>query len=284
MLLSIIIPTYNSINYISDSILTIQKQGDADFEVLYIDNNSTDGSAELIQELASKSERIRLISGPDKGIYDAMNKGIASAKGDWLYFMGCDDVFFDDTVLRIISSNLTPEYDVVYGDVLWMPDNEPEKGECSPEILFNRNINHQRIFYRKDLFARYGGYDLQYKVAADHELNIRFFCNNTIRKKYLPFTVARYHSGGFSANRVDAVFWKDWKLIFRRNFSSHLPMKRMYEKLGWYCRYQIEQGNYQRAFWLFMDVFLHTFSFGFVLLTVKQLFNKTQNKQVIKEV
>ena len=82
MLLSIIIPTYNSINYISDSILTIQKQGDADFEVLYIDNNSTDGSAELIQELASKSERIRLISGPDKGIYDAMNKGIASAKGD----------------------------------------------------------------------------------------------------------------------------------------------------------------------------------------------------------
>lgn len=243
-----------------------------DFEVLFLDSNSTDGTTEVIKLAQEKNERIKLILEKDKGIYDAMNKGVNSAKGEWVYFMGCDDAFFDETVLQTMASLLSTAHDLVYCDVLWVPDEVLESGICTPADLINRNINHQRIFYRKELFQQYGGYDLQYKVASDHELNVRFFCNNNIRKKYLSVTVARYHSGGFSANKLDEVFWSNWKSIFKNNFALHLPSTIMYEKLGWYCRYLIDKHQYKKALPLFFDVLLHTWRPGFVKLTIEQFF------------
>ncbi|HTH31891.1 MAG TPA: hypothetical protein VL946_11145, partial [Lacibacter sp.] len=85
-------------------------------------------------------------------------------------------------------------------------------------------------------------------------------------------TVARYHSGGFSSNKVDEIFWNNWKAIFRKNFSAHLPTRMMYEKLGWYCRFLIDQQKYAKALPVFLDVLFHTFSPGFVKLTTEQYF------------
>jgi len=271
-LLTIVMPVYNAEFYIEQALDTILAQSFVDYELLVVDALSTDQTKTIVQQKQSTNKNIRLISEPDRGIYDAMNKGIAHANGEWLYFMGCDDGFFDDNVLQVLSSEFTDAYDLVYGDVLWVPDEVPERGACSPGELLHRNINHQRIFYRKSLFQQYGGYDLQYKVASDHELNIRFFCNNAIRKQYMPITVARYHSGGFSANKVDEVFWANWKQIFNANFSRHLSNKEMYNKLGWYCRNLIDRHQYKRALPVFFDVFLHTFSPGFVKLTMEQYF------------
>ncbi|MEQ1797230.1 MAG: glycosyltransferase family 2 protein [Lacibacter sp.] len=271
ILVSIIIPTFNAAEYLENLLPAIALQTFQQYEILILDNFSTDGTAEVIQSNQASNTRIRYVSEQDKGIYYAMNKGIEMSKGEWLYFMGSDDCFFDINVLQTISANLTANYDLVYGDVLWVPDNILESGSCKPIDLINRNINHQRIFYRKELFLQFGGYDLQYKVASDHELNIRFFCNNNIRKKYLPVTIAKYHSGGFSANKMDEVFWSNWKQIFHHNFLQHESKRESYNKLGWYCRYLIDKHQYRKAFLLFWDVFSHTGSPGFVKLTFKQL-------------
>lgn len=271
-LLTIVMPVYNAAAYIEQALETILAQSFGDYELLVLDAQSTDQTKAIVQQKQSKNQQIRFLSEPDQGIYDAMNKGIAHANGTWLYFMGCDDIFFDASVLEKMAAVLKTDVDLVYGDVLWVPDEVVENGECSASLLINRNINHQRIFYRKSLFQHYGGYDLQYRIASDHELNIRFFCNNNVRKQYIPVTVARYHSGGFSANKTDEVFWTNWKQIFKANFSKHLSNKLMYEKLGWYCRNLIERHQYKKAMPVFFDVLLHTFSPGFVKLTMEQYF------------
>ena len=271
-LLSIVMPVYNAGQYIEAALQNIAAQTFTNYELLVLDALSTDHTKAVVEAKQKENPRIRLISEKDKGIYDAMNKGVREARGEWIYFMGCDDVFFDEHVLTAISSHLTNEHDLVYGDVLWVPDEVMEKGICTPAELINRNINHQRIFYRKELFVKHGGYALQYRVASDHELNIRFFCNKAVRTKYIPVTVARYHSGGFSANQLDEVFWINWKNIFKNNFAQHLPREIMYEKLGWYCRYLIDKREYKKAVPLFFDVLLHTWRPGFVKLTVEQFF------------
>lgn len=272
VLLTIVMPLYNAGQYIEKALQNIAAQSFHNYELLVLDAVSTDNSIAIVQAKQLNDARITLQSEKDNGIYDAMNKGIAQAKGEWIYFMGCDDAFFDTNVLSRIATHLTTDHDLVYGDVLWVPDEIPEQGICNPEDLVNKNINHQRIFYRKRLFQQYGGYDLQYKIASDHELNIRFFCNNSIKKKHVSMMLAKYHSGGFSANKTDNIFWKNWKQIFRKNLLLHVPEKMMYEKLGWYCRYNIDTRQYGLAFILFWDVLIHTFSPGFVLLTIKQFF------------
>jgi glycosyltransferase involved in cell wall biosynthesis len=270
--ISIIMPVYNAGKLIQQALDSITTQTYDHYELLLLDSLSNDSCIPLMKAAEVKDPRIRLLLEKDKGIYDAMNKGVELAKGEWLYFMGSDDVFFDKNVLSNIAGFLSPEVDMIYGDSLWIPENVLEEGECSPHKLSHQNINHQRIFYRKQLFAEWGNYDLQYKIASDHELNIRFFCNQQIRKQYIPVTIARYHSGGFSANKLDEVFWKNWKMIFRQNFAAHLPQKDMYVKLGWYCRYMLDQKKYQKSLTLFCDVFFHTLSLGFVLLTSRHFF------------
>lgn len=265
-------PVHNAEQYIERALENIAAQTFSNYELLVLDALSTDHTKEIVEAKQKDDPRIRLISEKDTGIYDAMNKGVAFAKGEWVYFMGCDDGFFDETVLQTMAPLLSQEYDMVYGDVLWVPDEVMEKGVCTPADLLNRNINHQRISYRTTLFRQYGGYDLQYRIASDHELNIRYFCNEAVRKKYVPFTVARYHSGGFSANKLDEVFWNNWKQIFRKSFAQHLPQKLMYEKLGWYCRWLIDRRRYAKALPIFFDVLIHTFSPGFVKLTLEQYF------------
>ncbi|HEX4958640.1 MAG TPA: glycosyltransferase family 2 protein [Lacibacter sp.] len=270
VLISIIMPLYNAEKYLPVALEQLQQQTFTDYELLLLDALSTDGTAAIARQMMQQNDRIRWFSRADAGIYDAMNNGVAQAKGAWVYFMGCDDTFHHTGVLQDVALHLDSDADMVYGDVQWMPGGELEAGVCTPQDLLHRNINHQRIFYRRSLFEQYGGYDLQYKIASDHELNIRFFCNDAIRKKYIPVTIARYHAGGFSANKLDAVFWGQWKSIFKVHFAKHLPLKQMYEKLGWYCRYLIDQKQYAKAFPLFWDVLLHTWSPGFVWLTGKQ--------------
>lgn len=273
---SIIIPTYNAGKDIVNAINSVVAQTFTQFEVIVFDALSTDNTVSLVTTTFANDERIYVISEKDLGIYDAMNKGVKTAAGEWVYFMGSDDLLYDNKVLENMAPHLTKENHLVYGDVLWVPENKPEQGECKPEDLLHKNINHQRILYRRELFLQYGGYDLQYKVASDHELNIRFFCNQNIRKKYIPITIACYHSGGFSANKTDHLFWNNFKSIFKHNFSKHLSNREMYTKLGWYCRYNIDQHQYRKAFVLFWDVFLHTFNPGFVLLSYRQLIQSFQ--------
>lgn len=265
---SIIIPTYNSACTLHNTLQSISDQKLKPVQVIIIDALSKDATKEIVEE--HKHLPIIFLSEKDKGIYDAMNKGIELAREDWLYFMGSDDVLFDNFVLANIAKAIDSETDIIYGDIIWQPSGQLESGQWNFDKFLNHNINHQRVFYKSSLFKQLGNYNLKYKVAADHELNIRFFCNEAVKSKYIPIKIAYYNELGFSANKIDEAFWKDWIQIVLKNFCPHLPKKLIYKNLYWYCWHQLKLKNYKNAISLFIKIILKTKDPTFVKHTLSQ--------------
>ncbi len=213
---SIIIPTYNCRSVLSNAIDSIIKQSFKHFEILCIDGQSNDGTIELLQQYSEITDQIKYISEPDKGIYDAMNKGIKMAKGDWLYFLGSDDTFYTEQTLEHINEFINKNYcDVVYGDISSERFNGRRSGNFLPEDLVYKNICHQGIFFHKNIFSKIGLFNLKYKAHADWDHNMRWFLNPNISKYYIPLIIAQYADNGFSSANGDPIFdqEKDSKII-----------------------------------------------------------------------
>lgn len=219
--ISIIIPTFNSAKVLRRAVDSIVNQTFTDWEVLIMDGVSTDDTLKIAQSY--NDSRIRIYSEPDKGIYDAMNKGIKKAKGEWLYFLGSDDWLITPETLRSVFSMDIDSYDVVYGDVESVQLVPEHSGEWSlSTIEYNRC--HQCIFYRKQVFRKLGLYNLDYPVLADFDLNLKWFFSKRIKNKYIPITVAHYSEGGFSYDQSDIAFNKNLsylELIRGRHRFSH---------------------------------------------------------------
>lgn len=205
MKLSIIIPTFNSGAVLGRALDSIVAQTFSDWEVLIMDGVSADNTLEIAQSY--NDPRIHIYSEPDKGIYDAMNKGIKKANGEWLYFLGSDDwLLFPNTLDSVFSMEIDG-YDVVYGDVESEHLAPEHSGEWTLETV-DISKCHQGIFYKKYIFKRLGYYDLEYPVWADHDFNWKWFFSHNTQKKYLPIKVAHYSTGGFSSERLDYQFLK----------------------------------------------------------------------------
>lgn len=273
---SIIIPTYNAARTLKASLESIINQSFKDFEIVIVDGESSDNTLQVLHECQLQNTLI--LSEKDNGVYDAMNKGIKIANGEWLYFMGSDDTFFNKSVLESLNSHTNDEYDIIYGNSVWVPENLIEAGEWNHSRFLQQNINHQRIFYRAGLFGKFGLFNTKYQIASDNELNIRFFCSPHIKKKYVDFNIANYHSGGLSANKTDENFWNDWKNIIQKNFSPYLPQKDIYGRLSGFCFYNISQKKYFKASGLFFTIFFHTFSLRFVKATLIHTINSIRIK------
>ena len=205
---SIIIPTFNSSDFITRCLESISRQTFKNYEVIILDGLSYDNTMEIVQSFQNKTSRFRIISEKDKGIYDAMNKGIVMAQGEWLYFMGSDDVFYNENVLSSISTELS-EHDVVYGKVYGKSLGGNYGSEFSLKKIYFRNIAHQGIFFKKNVFSITGLFDLKYKVWSDWDHNLKWFLNPVIKKKFINLIVSNYADGGFSSNRKDIAFEKD---------------------------------------------------------------------------
>ena len=216
MKLSIIIPTYNSASVLPKALNSIVCQTFTDWEVLIMDGVSTDDTLKVAQSY--NDPRIRIYSEHDTGIYDAMNKGIEKAFGEWLYFLGSDDWIFSSEVLfDVFNSNLN-DIDIIYGDVNALQLDKRHFGEWSIDTL-QYNRCHQAIFYRKNVFNKTGLYNLKYPVLADYALNLQWFLRKDIKKLYLPICIATYSSGGYSEDNYDDALYADYeKILFRYGF------------------------------------------------------------------
>lgn len=222
MTISIIIPTYNASKTLSVALESVLKQTFADYEILVIDGLSTDNTIDIAK--CYNDERIKIISEKDSGIYDAMNKGICLAKGEWLYFLGSDDRIFDNKVLENIQQAiLKNNCDVIYGDVFSTRFNGRYNGEFTSVELLSKNICHQSIFFKKAVFEKTGLFELRYKGHADWDHNFKWFFNPFIAKKYFDIVVAEYADGGFSSINSDEMFEKDKVLNFLKYGKKQLP-------------------------------------------------------------
>lgn len=215
-LVSIIMPTYNCKDKLENAILSVLKQNMNIIELIIIDGDSNDGSKEILEKYKDK---IKYISEKDKGIFDAMNKGIELAIGKYLYFLGAGDYLCDGIIDDLKDIMIKGKYDFIYGNSYYKTKNRlnSNNGKFNKFRILFRTMCHQVIFYKKSVFKICGKYNLKYRCCADCELNIKCFANNKIRKYYTGKFIAIYEGGGYSDKHLDTAFEKDINNMIKEN-------------------------------------------------------------------
>lgn len=197
--LSIITVVFNGASTLEKTINSVLSQTYDNIEYILVDGGSTDNTIEILKKYDDSN--LSWVSEPDKGIYDAMNKGIERASGDWLYFLGADDQFYNNNVLKAVFGETDiMNYDFIYGNVKSEAFKNVYDGEFDFEKLLKKNISHQAIFCHKNIFLTIGKYNLKYKTHADWDFNLRCFENNEMRIKYVNEIIAEFGKGGVSSN------------------------------------------------------------------------------------
>jgi glycosyltransferase involved in cell wall biosynthesis len=204
--ISVITVVSNSAATIADTLLSVISQTYPHVEHVIIDGASTDGTLKIIKERASPNAVIK--SEPDRGMYDAMNKGLALATGDIIGFLNADDVYADSHVLEDIADVLeTQHVDACYGDLVYVDNSDIRKvvrywkSQTYREGLFEKGWMpaHPTFFVRRQVYEKYGVFDLAYKRQSDFELAMRFLAVHKITSVYIPRVLVRMRSGGASS-------------------------------------------------------------------------------------
>ena len=239
MKLSIITIAFNAADTIEDAVQSVlsQRRDGFELEYLVIDGASKDATLEI---LAPYQDRLTLISEPDKGIYDAMNKGVSLASGDCVGILNADDLYAsDDVLMRVAALFKSSGAESVYGDLVYVDRDDPTQvtrtWNSGP---FNRKAflhgwmpPHPTFFVRKSVYDAHGLFSLELRSAADYELMLRFLYKSGITTAYLPSILVRMRVGGLSnaslgnrwrANREDREAWRmneltpyPWTLFFK---------------------------------------------------------------------
>jgi glycosyltransferase len=233
MNISIITATYNSAETIQETIESVLSQNDCDFEYVVVDGQSNDGTLDIIKKNESRfNGRMQWISEPDKGIYDALNKGIRLVTGDIIGFLHSDDVFASPSVINTIQEVFEKtNADVVYGDLIYVDQKNPEKvlrywrsqPFSSSLLLRGWMPAHPTVFMKKEIYEQHGGFDLSFSISADYDFLLRVFQDNSLRSVYLPQVITKMRVGGTSNKTIRNIVIKSkedyWAL--RKNGFSH---------------------------------------------------------------
>ncbi len=222
MKISIITATYNSAATLQKTFDSVASQTYKDVEYVVVDGNSKDGTIDLIK----KNESIisKWISEPDKGIYDAINKGIELASGDIIGLMHSDDFFANNEVLEKIALAFQEGTDCIYGDLNYVDRDHPERiirkwqSQDYNDSLFYEGWMpaHPTFYLRAKHYKKFGKYNLDFRISADYELMLRMLVKNNLSSRYIPIVMVNMRVGGESnvtlknrwlANQEDAKAW-----------------------------------------------------------------------------
>ena len=198
--ITIITVAYNAEEVIESTVRSVLQQDYSNLEYLIIDGASTDSTLSIIQKYQDK---ITLISEPDRGVYDAMNKGIDKATGEWILFMNAGDHFYSASVVSraVEFGSFTQDISVVYGDAEFRLKNIAYINEASDEVSTNQYMpfSHQAAF-TKSIVAKQTKFDLTYKIAADAAFFLRLV-REGYKMKHIPLTICSYNAlEGLSAD------------------------------------------------------------------------------------
>lgn len=218
-LITVVMATLNAAEHLPRSLGSLAGQELRDFEVVLVDGGSRDHTCEVAAELLERAQLAhRMVVLEGSGIYGAINRGVAEARGDWLYVMGADDCLTDGDVLASLVPHLRqaePQVLVVHGDV-WIEDPGYRYGQAwdLPRFL-DRNISHQSAFYRRSAIQKLGiEYNEDYLLYADWDYNLRLFARGNFQ--HVPLLVASYGCAGASSRRRDSRFMVDKEANVRR--------------------------------------------------------------------
>lgn len=203
-MLSIITVTYNSLRTLKDAYASLCVQTYAQWEWVVQDGGSTDGTVAWLEGL--NDARIRFISEKDNGIYDALNKAVRRAQGEWIGLLHADDVYPHDNVLFEVVEAMEGK-DAIYGDLKYVQAADITKvlrhwksGTFSPTLLHKGWMPpHPTLFLRKEIYAQVGPFDTQFNIAADYDFVLRVFAQPHLKAKYLPQVLMLMRQGGASS-------------------------------------------------------------------------------------
>jgi glycosyltransferase involved in cell wall biosynthesis len=228
-LLTIVIPTFNSGKTLEQCLDSVVNQKFRNFEVWIIDGGSGDNTVDICKNYSTRYDFLNFVSEPDKGIYDAMNKGIAKALGTWMYFLGSDDYLVNQFVLEaLLTEKNTNTFDFIYGNVIWGDSCFVYAGRFDWIRLASGSICHQAIFYRKSIFDALGVYNLKYPLFADQDMNQRIF-HSSYRILYINKIVAFFSLDGSSGRGSDPL---QQEMIHRNR--TYVESKTLSEKIQYY--------------------------------------------------
>ena len=228
--ISIITATFNSAATLGDTLRSVNEQIHPDVEHIVIDGGSTDGTLDLVR---SEGRRVAtLVSEPDRGIYDAMNKGLRLARGDVVGLLNSDDFLASPRVLATVAAALAePDVDAVYGDLCYVRQHAPSEvvryWRSSPfrQGAFARGWTppHPTLYMRRELYERLGAFDVAYSLAADLELMARYLEVHRIRSRYIPEVFVRMRLGGATNRSIGNVVRQNreiWRALHRHGLAG----------------------------------------------------------------
>jgi len=224
MKITIITASYNSGLTLRETIESVLSQNYSDLEYIIVDGGSQDDTIEIIKEYELRFKgKLKWISEKDRGLYDAMNKGIRMATGEVVGILNSDDFFTSKDVIEKIVAGFTEDTDAVYGDIHFVnPDNLQRCVRYYSSKIFKRSLMrmgfipaHPSFYCRKECFEKFGYYKTDYKIAADFDLLLRFIYIHQIRIKYLPIDMVTMRLGGVSTDG-----WKSRLVMMNEHLRS----------------------------------------------------------------
>ncbi|WP_315905492.1 glycosyltransferase family 2 protein [Vibrio fluvialis] len=241
MKVSIITATYNSSETIIDTLKSLEQQSYPDIEYIIVDGASKDNTLDVVRQNCTRVSKI--ISEPDKGIYDALNKGIQAATGDIIGFLHSDDLLaYPDAVADMVATLEKNQSQAAYADLAYVSKDDTDKMVrlwTSGDYQQNKMLNgwmppHPTFYMRRELYLSLGLFDLGFKIAADYDSLLRYLWSNKVSMSYLPKVLIKMRVGGASnrslsniykktcediqALKNNKVFWP--KALFIKNFSK----------------------------------------------------------------
>ena len=241
MKVSIITATYNSAETIVETLQSLNAQSYQDIEYIIIDNASKDNTLDVIKQQCPRVTSI--MSKPDKGIYDALNKGIQAATGDIVGFLHSDVLFaYPDAVKDIVAQLKNSNCDALYGDLQYVSKDNTDnvirlwKSGAYTKAKFKNGWMppHPTFYMKRDLYQQFGLFDLSFKISADYDSLLRYLWTNNVKMTYLPKVVIKMRVGGASnrslkniiqktkedirALKNNNIFWPS--ALFMKNFSK----------------------------------------------------------------
>jgi glycosyltransferase involved in cell wall biosynthesis len=210
--ISIVTPSYNRGWSIRSCIESLQSQSYTNYEHIIIDGGSKDDTLEILNEAAKGDSRIRFISEPDSGMYDAVNKGMLLAKGDIFTYLNTDDLYFPHTLEIVVNAfESRPEFSMLYGHWMsWHP--ETKFLEILPVLSYNVNdlisfavLPQPSVFFKRQVFESIGGFDLTYKLLADNDFFSKAAVNGYKLERIDDYlSIQTVHSGNLLAGNLEA--------------------------------------------------------------------------------
>jgi len=243
MKVSIITICYNRVSTIGEAIASVLNQDYPDIEYIIVDGASTDGTVGRIREaILGQENRIKFVSEPDCGLYDALNKGVQMATGDIVGVCHSDDVLFSPhTISHVVEKFACSNSDFLYADGLFVDPDNPNKvirrwigGRYSKwKVCHGWLPLHTTCYIRRDYMMAHGLYDTQYKIVADTDLLLRYLLDQDVKVAYLPEYVTRMRMGGVStdATQRKRMWREDVKTYANHGFA--FPTLKKIEKVLW---------------------------------------------------